>query len=76
MPMLAIPENEEREKKRKSSNANQPRFIYTLFATLESSLVLQFTIRIFVYDLTQRQQFSYQDNHATTSDVATLPSMS
>jgi hypothetical protein len=46
--LLAIQENEYREKNRKSSNVNQPLFIYSSFVTSESSSMLRCTNRIII----------------------------
>jgi hypothetical protein len=62
---FAIQQNEKREKKRKSSNANNTLFIYNLSATLESFLMLWCTIWISSHDLTHHQlnSLSIQPRH-------------
>ena len=68
---FAIQETESREKKKKSSNTKQRLLINTSSATLESSFMLPFTIRISNHHLTLHQHNSYQYNHATSSNITT-----
>ena len=69
--LLAIQENEYREKKRKPSNTINTLFIYNSSATLEPSFMLRCTIRISSHDLTHHSVIPYRNNHATSPDVAT-----
>lgn len=68
---LSRNENESREQSEKPSNAKQPLWMYNSSASLESFLILQCNIWIFLHNLAHHQHNSGWYNYATISDIAT-----